>query len=388
MFLLDKPYVSDFLKETIKKNTIPVIDVTESQEFELLDGTYIINRETAIEIAKTRPIIYTNSENAINWISENLSFTDIPQKIELFKDKYKFRELTASLYPDFFYKKIQFQYLDTLDISSIPLPFIIKPSVGFFSLGVYRVNTKEEWNRIKGKIQKGISKSINLYPHEVLNYSTFIIEQCIIGEEFAIDMYFDSNSEPVILNILQHTFSSNTDVSDRMYTSSKMIIQSNIKNMEVFLKKIGLLAKVKNFPCHVELRKDENGTLIPIEINPMRFGGWCTTPDFTFYAYGINSYLYFYNQQKPNWDELLQDKGNKIYSLIVLGNSTGIDACNISSFNYQKLLNDFENPLELRKLDHKIYSVFGFLFTETDEKNVQELENILNSDLKKYINTI
>ena len=210
----------------------------------------------------------------------------------------------------------------------------------------------------------------------------------IIGEEFAIDAYFDSNGEPVILNILQHTFSSDSDVRDRMYTSSKDIIQSNFNSFQMFLKNIGTLAKVENFPCHVELRKEADGTLIPIEINPMRFGGWCTTPDFTYYAYGINSYLYFYNQQKPNWDELLKDKDNKVYALIVLDNSTGIDASNIISFDYDKLLGDFENPLELRKLDHREYPVFGFLFTETNSNNMAELDHVLRSDFKEYVTTI
>lgn len=388
MFLLDKPYVSDFLKKTIQENSIPVIDTKESQEFELLAGTNLINKETAIIKAKNNPLIYTNSENAIKWISENLSFTGIPQKIELFKDKYKFRELISDLYPDFFYKKINFRDLDKLDIKSIPLPFIIKPSVGFFSIGVYKVNSENEWSVIKDKIKYELNNSLKLYPNEVLDYSTFIIEQCIIGEEFAIDTYFDSNGDPVILNILQHTFSSDSDVSDRIYTSSKDIINSNIKDIQKFLTEIGSLAEIKNFPCHVELRKQDNGELIPIEINPMRFGGWCTTPDFTYYAYGINSYLYFYNQQKPNWDELLKDKDDKVYSLIVLDNSTGLDVSNIKSFNYNKLLSDFENPLELRKLDHKKYPIFGFLFTETNVNNLKELENILHSDLKEYVNTI
>jgi hypothetical protein len=77
-----------------------------------------------------------------------------------------------------------------------------------------------------------------------------------------------------------------------------------------------------------------------------------------------------------------------VYALIVLDNSTGIDASNITSFDYDKLLGDFENPLELRKLDHREYPVFGFLFTETKSNNMAELEHVLRSDFKEYVTTI
>ncbi|MBM9520662.1 ATP-grasp domain-containing protein [Desulforhopalus vacuolatus] len=385
MFLLDKPYVSDFLKRTIKENAIPVVDTIESRELGLLKGTNIISEETAKLEAENNPLIYTNSENTIGWISENLSFTDIPQKIELFKDKYKFRELISDLFPDFFYKKVDFNSLDEIDISSFPFPFIIKPSVGFFSMGVYKVNAGEEWSEVKEKIKNEVSKALKIYPDQVISYTSFIIEQCINGEEFAIDTYFDSQGDPVILNILQHAFSDDSDVSDRIYMSSKEIIKNNFEDVYSFLKKIGELAQVKNFPCHVELRKESDGTLIPIEINPMRFGGWCTTPDFTYSVYGINSYLYYYNQQKPDWDKVLEGKDNKVFSLIVLDNSTGVDGNNITSFNYEKLLSDFAKPLELRRIDYKEYPIFGFLFTESADDNLQELENILKSNLREYI---
>lgn len=385
MFLLDKPYVSDFLKRTIKENSIPVVDTTESRGLDLFEGTNLLSEDDAKLDAEKNPLIYTNSENAIGWISKNLSFTDLPQKIELFKDKYKFRELISGLFPGFFYKKVAFNSLDEVNISLIPLPFIIKPSVGFFSMGVYKVNREEEWSEVKEKIKTEVSKALKIYPDQVISYTSFIIEQCINGDEFAVDTYFDSQGAPVILDILQHTFADESDVSDRVYSSSKEIIQSNFKEVHSFLKKIGELAQVKNFPCHVELRKESDGTLIPIEINPMRFGGWCTTPDFTYSAYGINSYLYFYNQQKPDWDKVLEDKDNKVFSLIVLDNSTGVDGDDILFFNYEKLLSDFDKPLELRKINYKEYPVFGFLFVESDDDNLQELENILKSDLKKYI---
>jgi len=387
MFLIDKPYVSDFFKKTVKKYNIPVVDTDIARQSDLHRGTTLISEDEAIERAKRNSNlkVYTTSENAIGWIAKHFSFSNLPRKIELFKDKIRFRQMTKSLYPDFFFKGVQVEDLPTLDLSGIPLPFIIKPSVGFFSMGVFKVLKLEEWTRTVDSIQTEIAQITNLYPEEVLDTSSFIIEQVITGEEYAIDAYYNDSGEPVILSIFRHTFSSDSDVSDRVYTTSKEIIESNLDEFTSFMEKIGTLAGVKNFPVHIELRRENDGTLLPIEVNPMRFGGWCSTADMTFHAYGVNPYLCYYTNAKPDWSKALQDKDRKLFSLVVLDNSTGKKSDEIASFNYEKLLSHFEKPLELRKIDYRQYPVFAFLFVETIEDHFDELTNILNADLNEFI---
>ena len=389
MFFVDKPYVSDFFKMTVRDNAIPVVGTDIAKKLGLYSGTKLISEDRAIEMARELDnlTIYTTSENSIGWISKHLAFINLPKKIALFKDKLKFRELIKSIFPNFYFKKVRVEDLKKVQFNEMPLPFIIKPTVGFMSMGVYKVSNLEEWTNTIDSIIAEIDQIKDLYPAEVLDTSLFIIEQCINGEEFAVDAYYNSIGEPVILSILKHTFSSETDVSDRVYISSKEIIESNLEEFTDFVGKIGNLAGVKNFPVHIELRRDNDGTLLPIEVNPMRFGGWCTTADISFLAYGFNPYLYYYSQKKPNWSEVLKGKEGKLFSIIVLDNSTGIDVNEITSFNYEKLLSNFEKPIELRKIDYKKYPVFGFLFAETREDNFIELKNILDSDLNEFIST-
>ena len=389
MFFVDKPYVSEFFKMTVRDNAIPVVGTNIAKHLGLYSGTKVISENRAIEMARElgNPTIYITSENSIGWISKHLAFSNLPAKIELFKDKLKFRELIRSIFPNFYFKEIRTEDLKKIQFNEIPLPFIIKPTIGFFSIGVYKVSSYEEWVNTIDSIITELDQIKDLYPGEVLNTSSFIIEQCINGEEFAVDAYYNSIGKPVILSILKHTFSSETDVSDRVYISSKKIIESNLEEFTAFVGKIGNLAGVKNFPVHIELRRDKDGALLPIEVNPMRFGGWCTTADISFWAYGFNPYLYYYSQKKPNWSEVLKGKEGKLFSIIVLDNSTGIDVDEITSFNYEKLLSNFEKPIELRKIDYKKYPVFGFLFAETREDNFIELKNILDSDLNEFIST-
>jgi ATP-grasp domain len=390
MIFLDRPYASDFLRATIAENRLPVVLTGAAREMDLAPGPHLLEERAAIEAARIADRrgdlrLYTNSENALGWIAEHLAFTDLPEKVALFKDKARFRELTRSLVPDFFYREVDAADLANLDISQIPVPFIIKPNVGFFSLGVHKINTGRDWATARESLQQDLAAHAHLYPEQVLNAGSFIIEQYVEGREFAVDAYFDGEGQPVILNILEHVFSSGDDVSDRVYSTSRAIVTDNLERFGDFLVELGRLAGVKNFPVHVEIRITPEGDLFPIEVNPLRFGGWCTTADLTPYAFGFNPYLFYLEGQRPDWPTLLAGKTDSRYSIVVLDNSSGIDPAEIRGFDFDRLLATFEKPLELRKIDYRKFNVFGFLFVETEASEQKALDSILHSNLREFI---
>lgn len=387
MIILDKPFVSDLLKHTILRNNFTVLGSDFIATIDLKNGSNIIDETKAISEynSQVNPQIYSNSENAINWISKNLNKTSLPEKINLFKDKVKFRNLISDLYPDFYFKEVGVNEIEDLSINDIPRPFVIKPSVGFFSMGVFQVHTDDDWKIIPNLINEEIDKTRNIYPSEVLDTEKFIIEQMIDGDEFAYDVYFNNEGKPIVLGVFKHIFSSGDDVSDRIYYSSKEIIEKYLNDFTAFSDEVGKRANLKNFPMHVEVRVDKNGKMVPIEINPMRFGGWCTTADLTTFAYNLNPYEYYFNQHEPDWKTILQDKKDLHYCMIILDNSTGYKAEEIADFNYDAVLKRFNKPLDLRKTDWNEYPVFGILFTETHVDNYKEIETILKSDLKEFI---
>jgi len=387
MILIDKPFVSDFLIKTIKENNFQIVETNVAKEMISDKSLHWVSEAAAIDNFKENlnfPI-YSNSENAISWIEKKLEFTDLPAKIQLFKNKITFRELVKDAFPNYFFKGVNFEDLKTLAPQNLKFPLVIKPAVGFFSLAVHKVDNCKEWETVLPIIESEIETFKDMYPKEVVDVTDFILEAYIEGEEYAIDCYFNENGEVVILNILHHIFSSDKDVSDRVYTTSKEIFEIYYAEIESFLQLIGLKAGLINFPMHVEVRIDSNKKVIPIEINPLRFGGWCTTGDISWFAFGINSYEYFLNNKKPNWTEIFRNRLKNQYNLIVLDNNSGLKETDIESFNYNLLLKDFKKPLNLRKVDYKQYAVFGFLFTETHIGEDDELKNILTSDLKKYI---
>lgn len=385
MILIDYPYISDFLIRTIKENNFEIVSTKEAKSLINDDSLNWISEYDAKNklLNCPNPLVYTNSENSLTWIFNHLKEINLPDQIRLFKDKLKFRELIKNMFPNFLFREIKIDAIQTLNIDELKLPFVIKPSLGFFSIGVHSIRNKSDWHTAQKELNYDNLKSI--YPKEVMDASTFIIEDFIEGEEFAIDAYFNNDGEVVVLNILHHMFSSSTDVSDRVYSTSQSIIRKYKERVEEFLKIIGKKADLKNFPLHVEVRIDEKGIIKPIEINPLRFGGWCTTGDLSWYAFKFNSYQYFLQNKKPNWDNIFKTMKDKIYSLILLNNNSGIKASEISHFDFDSLKQDLENILVIRKLDFKKHPAFGIVFTETSEGNEGELTEILNSDLSKYI---
>lgn len=383
MIILDKPYISDLLKKTVEINHFPVLKNSETEGFninnniDLWDSNYAVNQ---FKQQIDEPV-YCNSENAIDWIVENLYFTDIPQKIKLFKDKVLFRKLISNIYPDFYFTECRLDELNQLDYSKIKFPVVLKPSVGFLSFGVYVIYDRSDWINVIKKLKSDIEKFQSIFPKTVVDTSKFIIEELIEGDEYAVDVYFDNNGHPAILNIFKHPFVSETDVSDRVYYTSKKIIKSYLNDFNELFVKIGKAAELKNFPAHIELRVNEKN-IIPIEVNPMRFTGWCLT-DLAYYAWGINVYEYYINRKKPDWNKILAEKDDSLYYFTVAEIPQKINNENIKKVKYDEFIQNFANPLDLRKLDYKKLPLFAEVFARTEDYN--EIEKILALDLNNYI---
>ncbi len=386
MFILEKPYVSDLLKKTLIELNAKVLS-NETAQTALLDSPLSLESEQDfIDSYKSNPKqpVYSNSENAIDWIDNNLTFNGLPQKIRLFKDKAAFRDLVKDLYPNFFYKTVAFEDIDSVNPADLPIPCVIKPSVGFFSLGVHMVESIKGWHDAVAKIKSEVEHIKTMYPAKVLELDMFIIEQCIEGEEFAVDAYFDGEGKPVILNIFGHLFASSDDVGDRVYITSTEIIKKWHDKFEALLAEIGKRTELKNFPLHIEIRGDEKGNLGIIEVNPMRFAGWCVT-DLAYFAYEINPYKYFMQGLTPDWNEIFEKNKDKVYAMIIADVDSSIDRTKIKKIDYEAFNSYFTKPLELRKIDYKIFPVFAFMFAEVEKDNMAELKNVLHADFSKYL---
>ena len=392
MFILDKPYVSSYLVDTALKYGYPVLKNAAADELELnQELNFYCEGFAANQIKEGKDnLVYCNSENAIDWITKNLDSTDIPRQISLCKDKVQFRKLISKIYPDFYFEEIDTEALCGVDSSKLKFPVVLKPKIGFLSFGVYPIYNEKEWQNTIQTIKTDIEKYKEIFPKSVVNTSSFIIEEMIEGDEFAVDVYFDAENKPVILNIYKHPFSGSDDVSDRIYFTSKNIIKTYLEKFETLFEKIGCTMGLKNFPCHIELRVNDKA-IIPIEINPMRFAGWCLC-DLAHYAFDINPYVYYFEQKRPCWNDILSKMDDALYCFTI-GDNQGIK--DIKNIDYKAYSDDLissnsakysapSNKLfELRKIDYKNFPIFALAYIKLQDED--EVFKVLNMDFNKYI---
>jgi hypothetical protein len=82
MYLIDKPYISDFLIDTIKENHYKVVATKVAKALVTDASINWISEEEAIATLKNNPSqrIYSNSENAISWIDKHLGKVNCQNK--------------------------------------------------------------------------------------------------------------------------------------------------------------------------------------------------------------------------------------------------------------------------------------------------------------------
>ena len=393
MILFDEPYVSPELLDYAAARQEPVLDNAVARDLSrarALSGVEPLNILPEADFAALckageagtePPRIYTCSENSLAWVCEHVDNPQLVGSIEKLKNKALTRELLRPLYDDYFYRRLSLDTLRVLPFEELRLPCVVKPSVGFFSLGVRIVRDRADWQAALAAIEHEAASWREQYPDSVVDSQDWLIEEYIDGDEYAVDVYFDAQGRAVICNILRHEFASASDVSDRLYYTGASVVRAHLAEFEDWFNQVNALLGLRNFPTHVELRRDAQGRIRPIEFNALRFAGWCCT-DITLFAWGFHSYGCFLEGKRPDWDTILQGREGKLYTLIVLNKP---DNCPpVQHFDYEALSRGFGRVLHVRKSDFTRYGLFGFLFTETPENARQELDRIASSTLLEF----
>jgi len=388
MIILEKPYVSEFLQQTVVNLQIPVLATEFSTGLPLASDMNLLPPEVFFQLLQEQPdpLLYSNSENSavlLNWFAPDHPTT---RQVNYFKDKSKLREIFSGINPHIWFKTYQLTELEKLETTKLPAPFVIKPVRGFASIGIHAVRNESEWQKALEGIKKEVILMEEVFPQEVVSLDEFLIESYIEGTEIAIDAYFNATGEPVILNILTHLFTSPSDMSDRLYITSDEIIRKYHDPIMEYLNEIKQITGLKNFPFHLEMRLEPSGSFVPVEINPMRFMGFCVA-DVEYYFYGINPYEYFFLQKKPDWETILSSRTNKVYGMFGIDIPKHLNKNKIS-FNYEKFIGHFSKPIFYIKMDYRKYPMSIYLFAETEKENYSEFEEILYSDLSEFIDIL
>jgi hypothetical protein len=111
MLLIDEPYVSDFLIDTIRDYHFKIISTPIARELINDDALEWLTENDAIKLKKSNSLhpLYSISENGLDWIEQNLKGSELARQISVLKDKFKFRELIKNTFPNFYFKQVSLE---------------------------------------------------------------------------------------------------------------------------------------------------------------------------------------------------------------------------------------------------------------------------------------
>ncbi len=385
MLILEKPYVSQTLINTAIANNLPVLRNVMSETIAANGHKLnLLNDEEFVAEYQKRGRLYTMSENALGWLVDHLPDQALLDKIALLKDKATFRRICSDMYPDFFFCEEEIAKLDSIRPEELTFPLVLKPSVGFLSAGVHVVHNPDEWRTAISDIQQNFYKVGAQFPEFVIGTQKFLIEEYIKGEEYAVDTYFDEKGVPTILNIFHHRFANESDTSDRLYCSSRSLYDQYEEPFMNFLVQLNKVLGLHDFPMHIEFRYDGKKA-VPIEINPLRFAGFCLN-ELQTHISGLHPIMAYLNNIHLSKEEMWRGKEQDIYSFLVLERPA--DAAPEEKFNEQKFRDRMMDVLELRPLADPTVGVAATAFIRTDADHLEELEHILHLDMHEYMTRV
>jgi hypothetical protein len=383
MIILSRPSISPYLSKTLFELHEPVV-LAEEMPVPMRPALRIEPAQTLVDRPKQayQSLILTSSENSLAFLQDTIPHDDRVLKARLFKDKVAFRRSMAKLYPDFLFQETTVEALGKIDVKTLTFPLVVKPAAGISSIGVRRVERASEWPAAVTFLTEDLATYARNYADVVVDHHKVIIEEWIPGIELAVDCYFDAAAEPVILNVMEHMFRDAADTSDLVYYTRRSLIRRHYRAIHEFLVKLSDLFDLKRFPMHLELRLTPHGQLLPIEVNPLRFAGLGTT-EIAEYAYAINVYKHFFRETRPDWDAILADKDDSVYTFLCTDVPSERFRDPRLEIRDRALFKAFGEVLEYRLLDEQETSTFAVIFLRSDD--LEENRRILNADLGMYM---
>lgn len=380
MVILDAPYVSDILLGWLAESAQPVLANDFTREAARTWDLNLIDESEAARRVNAGERVYTNSENALAWLLENTENDVQNNAIRLFKDKAAMREKLASLSPELFFATYDRSELEDVNAEDLPLPVVLKPAVGFCSMGVYVIEEPSDWHNALDDIAAHENDWNARYPESVVDGGIYLVESYLDGQEYAIDMYYDGEGKAQILNILRHDFASPDDTSDRLYLTNSTIINEMQKPFETWLNAVNEVVGARDFPIHVEVRV-QGDSIVPIEFNPLRFAGLGGT-DVAYYGVGLRTYQAYLEDVPVNLNELYAADSEGTFIMSLLNPHPTADLSR--PFDYDALASRFSRVLGFNLFDVNAIGSYGFLFLRTDDSSKDELDYLLHDDLLEF----
>ncbi len=378
LVLLSDAYLSPLLIRTLIDEDIPVFSRPEYWPVLNPNLRRITLEDAQHAIDDPETPVYFNAEDCLRFIEQQSNNKELRENVRFFKDKAAFKRRYMDGNPTATVLELNRNELATF-VPPADRSLIVKPSIGFHSLGVRRFCGHDEWQQAVKEIVAEVEAFSSVFDEDVVNSDRFLVEDYIEGDEITCDAYFDPAGEPVILSITCHPFADRDDTRDLVYYTSRDLVAEHLDSLRGFLDRVGSMRPLRNFPLHAEVRI-QNGRLTPIEINPLRFGGFGLA-DLPHHAFDINAYAMYLKNQRPDWGTILGEPDNAYYAFIVGQTPSRFDPARdrIDEDAYRAT---FREILEYAPIDPARYKFFSTVFAKS--RSLDELTHYLTLDFDRF----
>lgn len=359
--------------EKSEAGTMETLPITEGML--ILNQGELLKSELAFQ--NTDKVCIT-SEAVIVDLLKHMQDEPRSRAIEILKDKLQFREILKTIFPDFYFHALKAYEIPQLNITE---KCILKPAKGCFGTAVKIIDSRSDLNEVYQQIQAELNHNGAVFSDTVLSRNDFLLEKYISGEEYAVDMFYDKNGDPQIVNIYHHPIPPNPAYLHMIYYTGKEVFNTIYKQAKDFFGRLNNELNTSNLPIHAEFRLCE-GILTPVELNPMRFGGM-GLGSLIYHALGINPYECYLLDQEPDWEKVWSEVPDQdVFAYFIAYNGRTVNR-ETHAPDWEKLKSKFTRVLLQQPFDYRTQLAFGIACLQEPKDRIAELLKIEFDDFFK-----
>ncbi|BAY61265.1 putative Crp/Fnr-family transcriptional regulator [Calothrix brevissima NIES-22] len=346
------------------------------------DNIHIISKQ---ELQKNSDLKFSahdkvciNSETVLDEVLHRMEDVERCLIVNKLKDKFACRQMLQAIYPDFYFLQIKLHDLPSINFDR-QKKYFIKPIKGYWGSGIGLIQSGVNLNQLVNDISQDLERKANIFSDDVLSKEDFLIEEFIEGEEYAVDMYYSSMGEPIIINIYHHPIPKKLAYLHMVYYTSADIFHILYDKVLDFFTKLNCVINAKSIPIHAEFKYFQE-QLIPVELNPLRYGSDGLS-DLSYYGFGFNPFEYFAKELKPNWKSLWNERLQKVYAWYTGYNGTNIDVKSYrpSFFTFRQLFSHIISDITFNYHKELAFSVMYI-----EETSVDKIFDLLEVEFRNY----
>ncbi len=300
---------------------------------------------------------------------------DRRRAVGILKDKVAFRDVLRPMFPDLEFNSVATDQLTTLTLDP-ERTYVLKPALGVFGAGVRTVRGDVDLASLQDEMVAEMRRNAAVLSATALSADRLIVEQYIEGDEYAVDAFFDSSGTPVITGAYHHPMPVNPSYLHMIYRTGADVFERVESQARQFFEGLNEVLQITNLAVHSEFRLDGD-TLVPIEINSMRFGGM-GLGNMAYHTLGIDPYEHFIDDTTPDWSVLAHDPRSIVFFIAYNGATVDVRS---HRPDWSALRARFTDIVLEVPFDHRTQLAFGVLYAREPADRVEQLLALEFDDL-------